>query len=121
MSKINKKLKLILLGGAMFALAAVGVNLSLDRTSNWNLIMKNVNALANDEGSGNERPGYKNKDKTITQTEFKTEIDKNGVRIEYKRVCQAVMIYCESARKKNICYVDMNRIYTVSCGSWGVE
>ena len=34
MSKINKKLKLILLGGAMFALAAVGVNLSLDRTSN---------------------------------------------------------------------------------------
>lgn len=54
------KIKMILLGGAMFALAAVGVNLSLDRTSNWNLIMKNVNALANDEGSGNERPGYKN-------------------------------------------------------------
>ena len=119
---MNKKLKLMLLGGAMFALAAIGVNLSLDRTSNWNLIMKNVNALANDEGTGNAIPRYFNKTDIINQVEHREEVDKNGVKITYKRTCQAIATYCKHTRNdKDVCYVYLNGVETLSCGSWELE
>ena len=49
---MNKKLKLILLGGAILATALVGINASVDKSANWNLIMKNAEALANEEWDG---------------------------------------------------------------------
>lgn len=81
--------------------------------------LANVEALANNtEGYSNERPRYINKTETKDRVSTKTEINKDGIKIEFKRECTDVITYCKhTGEKEDICYVDLNGTKT-TCGQW---
>ena len=104
---MNKKLKLILLGGAILATALVGINASVDKSANWNLLLKNIEAYARDEisiqncpnGGQETRGEAKNKQWTERhKTDAEGKITINGSTLDYglSAAFESVIVYCYS-------------------------
>lgn len=83
------------------------------------LLLENIEALTYDESLGNERPAYINETKIVKNVDTKIEIGPDGVSVEYKRECHAMVTYCKHTGKAmDICYADLNGVQTISCGPW---
>jgi hypothetical protein len=84
------------------------------------LLLANIEALAQDgEGTtSGEYSRYINDTKFSSNTEFKTEVNENGVSISWKRTCQSAITYCKNTGDDDdICYESLNGVVT-TCGEW---
>lgn len=83
------------------------------------LLLANVEALAQDgESNSGEFSCYINDTKFSSNTEFKTEVNENGISVSWKRTCQSAITYCKHTGKEDdICYKSLNGVVT-TCGEW---
>lgn len=112
-----KRVKILLFGATVLVLSANFFFIS-QNSMRTTLLLANVEALANNDVSSDAYEKYINVTDKSSNTEFKTEINSSGVKIEYKRSCTAYTTYCKNTGKTgDYCYKSLNGVQN-TCDNW---
>lgn len=115
---MKKKLIYCVVFSMLFLYGLGKINFNLRQGIN-HVMLSNIEALAG--GEEGEFPRYINITDKSSNTEFRTEVSVDGVKIEYKRTCSTYTTYCKNTGdKEDICYEELNGV-TTTCDSWQKE